>query len=92
MLLWVSLSGIIGIIIWEAIKGVAGTVTASFEVFVAASVGATASMIGFALFALVLGLLGPILAVVYEEWIWVSIGIRTCPKRWSGGGTCAVRS
>ena len=70
LLLWVSLSGIIGIIIWEAIKGVAGTVTASFEVFVAASVGATASMISFALFALVLGLLGPILAVAYEEWIW----------------------
>ena len=22
----------------------------------------------------------------------MSIGIRTCPKRWSGGGTCAVRS
>ncbi len=68
LMLVVNVGSIIGVILWETIQGIAGTVTTSPEVFVAASVGAAASTIGFALFALALNLLGPILSVVYEEW------------------------
>jgi hypothetical protein len=67
-LLVVSVGSIVGVVIWEAIKGIVGMVTASPEVFVAAIVGAAASMIGFGLFALMLSLFGPILSIVYEEW------------------------
>ena len=66
--LGMSFASIVGIIIWETIKGIAGTATAPLEVFVAAIVGAAASMIGFTLFTLVLSLFGPILVVAYEEW------------------------
>jgi hypothetical protein len=66
--LGMSLASVIGIIIWETIKGIARTATAPLEVFVAAFVGAAASMIGFALFALVLSWFGPLLAGVYEQW------------------------
>ena len=68
LLLVVSLGSIAGIVTWEALKGMAGLFTASPKIFVAASVGAAASVIGFALFALALSLLGPILSTVYEEW------------------------
>jgi hypothetical protein len=67
-LLVVSIGGIVGVIMWQVIKGIAGMVTASPEVFVAAIMGAAASTIGFGLFALMLSLFGPILSVVYEEW------------------------
>jgi hypothetical protein len=67
-MLVVSIGSIIGVIIWEATKGIVGTVTTSPEIFVAAIVGAVASMVGFGLFALVLSMFGPILSVVYEEW------------------------
>lgn len=70
LMLWVSFASVIGIITWKAIEGIAEVVTASsFEIFVAALVGAVASMIGFALFALVLSLFGPILSMVYERWV-----------------------
>jgi hypothetical protein len=68
LMLVVSIGSIMGVILWEAVKGIAGTVTASPEIFVAAIVGAVASTVGFGLFALVLSLFGPILSVVYEEW------------------------
>jgi hypothetical protein len=68
LMLMVSVGAIVGIIIWEVIEAIAGTITASPEVFVAAIVGSAASGIGFGLFALALSLFGPILSAVYEEW------------------------
>jgi hypothetical protein len=68
LLLVASLGSIAGVVTWEALKGMAGLFTASPKIFVAASVGAAASVIGFALFALVISLLGPIMSTVYEEW------------------------
>jgi hypothetical protein len=68
LMLVVSIGGIAGIVIWETVKGIFGAVTAPPEIFVAAVVGAAVSTIGFGLFAVVLGMLGPILSVVYEEW------------------------
>jgi hypothetical protein len=67
LVLGMSFASVIGIIIWETIKGIAVTATAPLEVFVAAFAGAAASMIGFTLFTLVLSLFGPILVVAYEE-------------------------
>ena len=64
LMLVVSIGSIIGIILWEAIKGIAGTVTASPEIFVAAIVGAAASTVGFGVFCLVLSMFGPKLSVV----------------------------
>jgi len=52
------------------IKELTETVTVNFDTFAAASVGAVVSVIGFALFALVINLLSPILTQVYEEWTW----------------------
>lgn len=90
-LLGTGLASLGGIVIWETLQGIARTATASLEVFVAALVGAVASMIGFALFALVLSLFGPILTGMYEEWtgrvapviggavgaaIWGGLGVR----------------
>lgn len=68
LLLVASLGSVAGVVTWEALKGMAGLFTASPKIFVAASVGAAASVVGFALFALALSLLGPILSTVYEEW------------------------
>ena len=67
-MLAMSTGSLLGVIIWAAIKGIAGAVTASPKIFVAAIFGATISLIGFGLFAVLLSLLDPILSVVYEEW------------------------
>ncbi len=63
-----GIGSIVGIVLWESIKGTARTVISSPGIFVAAVVGAAASTVGFGLFSLVLGMFGPILSVVYEEW------------------------
>jgi hypothetical protein len=68
LVLGTGLASLVGIIIWETIQGIGRTATAPLQVYVAAFVGAVASMIGFALFTLVLALLGPILMGVYQEW------------------------
>jgi hypothetical protein len=67
-LLGMGLASLVGIVIWETIQGIAGFARTPREVFLAAFVGAVASMVGFGLFALVLSLFGPILTAAYEEW------------------------
>jgi hypothetical protein len=68
LLLVVSVGSIIGVITWEALKGIAATLTASPEIFVAAIVGAAASAIGFTLLALALSFFDLLLSMVYAEW------------------------
>jgi hypothetical protein len=68
LMLVVSLGSLIGVFMWEVIKGVAETAIASPKVIVAAIAGAAASMTGFVLFALVLSLFGPIQFVAFEQW------------------------
>ncbi len=65
---FVSLGSLVGIILWVLLKGVADMVMGSSAIFRAAIVGATLSPLGFGIFAVILGLLGPILSMVYEEW------------------------
>jgi hypothetical protein len=69
LVLGIGLASLVGIVVWETVQGIAETAIAPREVFVAAFVGAVASMVGFALFALVLSLFGPILSAAYEEWV-----------------------
>jgi hypothetical protein len=68
LMLAVSGGSLVGILIWGTTKAIAGVFIISPKTFVAAIAGAATSMVGFGLFALVLGLLGPMLSVVYEEW------------------------
>jgi hypothetical protein len=67
--LTVGAGSVIGVLVCVPVQGVAKTIAGLPGILGTAMIGAAMSMIGFALFALLLSLLGPVLSVAFEAWI-----------------------
>jgi hypothetical protein len=69
LILTIGTGSILGALACAAVQGVAKTIAGLPEILGTAIVGAALSVIGFGLFALLLGFLGSVLSVAYEGWI-----------------------
>jgi len=63
-----ALGSVAGVALWGAISTLVETAAQAPRVFWAALVGAAISAVLYGLFSILLGLLGPILAMAYQEW------------------------
>jgi hypothetical protein len=70
LVLMVSVGGVIGVVVWETMKGIVEAVKVLPAVLAASISGAMISSVGFGFFAIVSSLLSPIMFVVYEKWTW----------------------
>jgi hypothetical protein len=65
----VGTGSVLGVLLCVLVQGVAATIAGLPGILGTAIAGAALSMVGFAIFTLLLSLLGPILSVVYEGWV-----------------------
>jgi hypothetical protein len=70
LVLMVSVGGVVGVIVWETMKGIVEAVKVLPAVLAASTSGAMISAVGFGFFAIVSSLLRPTMFVVYEKWTW----------------------
>jgi hypothetical protein len=65
----IGMGSVIGVLICVPVQGVAKTIAGLPAILGTAMIGAAMSVVGFALFFLLLSLLGPVLSVAFEGWI-----------------------
>jgi len=70
LVLMMSVGGVIGVVVWETMKGIVEAVKVLPAAFVASIGGAMISSVGFGFFTIVSRLLRPMMFAMYVKWTW----------------------